>query len=50
VNPWLVRLLHALAGAATLEEAQERVAEIVAEHDESVRETLVSIRGKVPLA
>jgi hypothetical protein len=46
VNPWFHRILQALAEADTLEEARERVATILAEHDESVREALVSMRGR----
>jgi hypothetical protein len=47
VNPWFHRILQALAEADTLEEVRAGVATIVAEHDESVREALASMRGKV---
>jgi hypothetical protein len=49
VNPWLHRILQVLAEADTLEGAREQVATILAEHDESMREALASMRGKMPL-
>jgi len=50
MDVWLHRILQALAEADTLEEAQEQVAVILAEHDETIREALRSMRGQVPVS